>query len=146
MRNQFLIGLSFAAIAIYSCMGDFGMVHVIAAGNAAEIDYAPQINNERQVKITAILQNIPKDAKTWDSELVLETHTHALSETLENSSVLIADGKQYLPLGWEGSPPGGHHRKGMLRFKAIAPQPASMELQIRLIGEPAPRSFKWRLK
>jgi len=122
------------------------VANVIAISNAAELGYAPQVSNERQIKITATLQSIAKEAKTWDFEVSLETHTHALSDVLENSSVLIADGKQYKPVGWEGSPPGGHHRKGLLRFKAIAPQPASVELQIRLIGDPSPRSFKWRLK
>ena len=146
MRNQFLIGLSFAAIVAYSCIGDFGVANVISISNAAEIDYASQVSDERQVKITVILQNIQKEAKTWDFEVTLESHTHALSEILESSSVLIADGKQYLPLGWDGAPPGGHHRKGILRFKAIDPKPASVELQIRLIGDPSPRSFKWRLK
>jgi len=146
MRSQFLIGLSFAAIVAYSCIGDFGVANVISISNAAEIDYASQVSDERQVKITATLQKIPKEAKTWDFEVSLETHTHALSDVMENSSVLIADGKQYKPVGWEGSPPGGHHRKGVLRFKAIAPLPASVELQIRLIGEPSPRSFKWQLE
>jgi hypothetical protein len=146
MRKQFMIGLAFAAIAAYSCIGDFGMTDVITFSNAAESSYAPQVSNERQIKITATLQDIQKEAKTWDFELVLETPTHALSDPMENASVLIADGKQYNPVGWEGSPPGGHHRKGLLRFKAVAPLPESVELQIRLIGDPSPRSFKWRLK
>jgi hypothetical protein len=146
MRKQFLISLVFTAIAAYSYTQDSGVVEIIAVSNAAELEYAPQVSNEREVKITATLQNIPKEAKTWDFELSLETHTHALSDGMENSSVLIADGKQYKPVGWEGSPPGGHHRKGMLRFKAIVPQPASVELQVRLIGDPSPRSFKWQLK
>lgn len=146
MRKQYLIGLAVAAIAAYSYTQDSRVVEIISVSSAAELGFAPQVSNERQVKITATLQSIPKDAKTWDFEVVLETHTHALSDGLESSSVLIADGKQYKPVGWEGSPPGGHHRKGMLHFKAIAPQPASVELQIRLIGDPSPRSFKWQLK
>jgi hypothetical protein len=146
MRKQFMIGLSFAAIAAYSCIGDFGMANIIAISNAAEPGYAPQTSNERQIKITATLQDIAKEPKTWDFELVMDTRTHALSEGMEDASVLIADGKKYDPVGWKGSPPGGRHRKGLLRFKAIAPQPASVELQIRLIGDPSPRSFKWRLK
>ena len=31
-------------------------------------------------------------------------------------------------------------------FNAITPKPASVELQIRLIGGPAPRSFRWLLE
>ena len=146
MRKQFLIGLAVAAIAVYFCIHDSGAVKLIAVSNAAELGYAPQVSNEREIKVTATLQNIPNEAKTWDFEVVLETHTKALNDDLAKSSVLIADGKQYLPLGWEGAPPGGHHRKGVLRFKAIAPPPASVELQIRLAGDPSPRSFKWLLK
>ncbi len=113
---------------------------------AAEMDFAPQISNERGIKATVILYHIPKQAKTWDFEVTLESHTQALNDDLAKASVLLVDGKQYLPLGWEGVPPGGHHRRGLLHFKAVAPQPASIELQIRLAGDPSPRSFKWKLK
>ena len=126
MRKQFLIGLAVAAIAAYSCTDGFGVVRIIAVSNAAELEYELRINNERDVKVTIMLRNILNEAKTWDFEVTLETHTQALSDDLAKSSVLIADGKQYMPLGWEGAPPGGHHRKGLLRFKAIAPQPRSM--------------------
>src|SRR3989338_4486646 len=146
MRNQFLIGLAVAAIAAYSFTGGSGAAGFIAISNAAELGYAPQVSNEREIKVTATLQNIPNETKAWDFEVVLETHTKALNDDLAKSSVLIADGKQYLPLGWEGAPPGGHHRKGVLRFKAIVPPPAAVELQIRLAGDPSPRSFKWLLK
>jgi len=146
MHKQFLIVSACLAVAVFSSTCKLWPVNIIAVSNAAELGYAPQINNDRQVKITATLQKIPKDAKTWEFELSLETHTHALSEGLEDSSVLIAAGKRYQPLGWEGSPPGGHHRKGILHFQAITPNPVSVELQIRLIGDPAPRVFKWQLK
>lgn len=146
MRKQFLIGLAVAAMAAYSCVHDFGAVRVIAESHAAELGYAPQISNERGVKVTVAPQGILSAAKTWDFQVVLETHTRDLGDDLAKSSLLIADGKQYLPLGWEGAPPGGHHRKGLLRFKAIIPQPQAMELQIRLADDVSPRSFKWLLK
>ncbi len=146
MRKQFLIGLAFAAMAAYSYIQDSGVIEVIAVSNAAESGYAPQVNNELEIKVTATLQKIPNEAKTWDFEVALETHTKALNDDLVKSSVLIVDGKQYLPMGWDGAPPGGHHRKGKLHFKTIAPSPAAVELQIRLTDDPAPRSFKWLLK
>lgn len=143
MRKQFLTGLVFAAIAAYAVTHDSG---IIALSNAAEVGYAPQLSNEREIKVMATLQHIANDAKTWDFEVALETHTQALNDDLSKSAVLIVDGKQYLPLDWDGAPPGGHHRKGKLRFKALAAQPASVELQIRLASDPSPRSFKWSLK
>lgn len=144
MRNRFLTGLVFAVIAAYSCIHDSAVVRIIAVSIAAEL--APQISNERGVKLTVTRPDIPSEAKTWDFQVVLETHTQDLSDDLAEFSVLIAEGRQYLPLGWEGAPPGGHHRKGRLRFKAIVPQPQSLELQIRLKNDPVPRSFKWLLQ
>ena len=117
-----------------------------SATEAAEISYAPQISDKQNIKVTVTPQNIPKAEKNWDFEVTMESHTQALSDDLTKSAVLIADGQQYLPLAWEGAPPGGHHRKGLLRFKAIAPMHASMKLQIRLAGDAVPRSFEWVLK
>lgn len=113
---------------------------------AAEAAYAPQTGNERGIKVTVILQDKVQDGKDLAFSVSLETHTRALDEDLAKSAVLLADGRQYLPVGWEGAPPGGHHRKGLLRFRAITPQPRVLELQLRLADDPAPRSFKWRLK
>ncbi|MEO8331486.1 MAG: hypothetical protein ABI479_03570 [Gallionella sp.] len=134
--KQLLIDFTLAAMAI----------GVISMGNAAETGLASQISNERGVKVTVSVKNLYKEAETWHFEVTLETHTQDLKEDMAKSSTLIADGKQYLPLGWEGAPPGSHHRKGLLRFKSITPQPSSVELQIHLNGESAPRSFKWIMK
>ena len=50
------------------------------------------------------------------------------------------------PAVWEGDPPGGHHRKGVLKFDAVNPRPQDIELRITRAGEPKPRSFRWQLK
>jgi len=119
---------------------------MIATGNAAEPVLAPQTSNAREIKVVVSPKNLLKQGQSWDFEVTLESHTQALNDDLAKSSALIADGKRYAPLAWQGAPPGGHHRKGMLRFKTIIPQPPSVELQIRLAGETVPRSFKWPLK
>jgi len=137
MLKTILIGLTLAATMAFSYAHD---------GEAAELGYAPQNHNERGIKVTAALQRTSGSVQTWNIEVTLETHTKTLNDDLVKAAVLVADGKQYLPLAWEGAAPGGHHRKGLLRFKAIDPRPSSVELQIRLAGDPAPRSFKWLLK
>lgn len=119
---------------------------MIATCDAAELVLAPQTSNEREIKVVVTPKNLLNQAQNWDFEVTMESHTQALNDDLAKSSALIADGKRYAPLAWEGAPPGGHHRKGVLRFKAIIPQPPSVELQIRLAGEATPRSFKWLLK
>ena len=133
MSKQLLIGWIVAALGTGSAF-------------AAEPAYAPQVNTAAGVKVTATLKNIESGAKTWDIAVVLETHTQDLGENLTESSVLIADGTRYLPMSWRGDPPGGHHRRGVLRFKAISPRPAAIELQISLGNDAAPRRFQWQLK
>lgn len=137
MLKKILINLAVAATLVASS---------VSVGVAAEMEYVPQVSDQREIKITVTPRGLMHKAVIWDFDVVLETHTQALNDDLSKSSVLIADGKQYASMGWEGAAPGGHHRKGKLRFKAIAPQPASVELQIRLAGDSSPRSFKWLLK
>ncbi len=134
--KKLVLGL---ALAFMSAM-------VNSLGHAAEAGLAPQTSNERGVRVSVSPVNLRKESKSWDFEVTLETHTHALDEDLAKSSTLFADGKPYPPAVWEGAPPGGHHRKGLLRFKPVMPRPPSVELQIRLTGENAPRSFLWSLK
>jgi hypothetical protein len=116
------------------------------AGEKVTAPLPSQVSKTNGVTVTATPRNLLASAKTWDFEVTLETHTRPLDEDLAKSSRLIDDGIGYSPMGWEGTPPGGHHRKGLLQFKPISPQPQAVELQIRLRGEPAPRSFRWRLK
>jgi hypothetical protein len=110
--------------------------------NAAEM--ATQTSSQGGVKITVESRGFPRDARTWDFAITLETHTQTLDDDLVHASALFADGKPYRPLGWDGSPPGGHHRKGVLRFEAVTPLPKAVELQIRRAGEASPRIFRWQ--
>lgn len=117
-----------------------------AGGKDAAGGYAAQIEEARGIRVTVILQHAALVAKELEFLLILESHSKSLNDDLAKSSMLIADGRRYLPLGWRGAPPGGHHRKGALRFKAIEPQPTVLELQLRLAGDSSPRSFKWEVK
>jgi len=137
MLKQRMLGFSFAAMLVFPYVSDL---------RAAEMtDSVPRTSSERDVKVTVIPKNLLNGAKAWEFEVTLETHTQSLNDDLVKSAVLVAGGMQYAPLGWVGAPPGGHHRKGLLRFKTITPRPQSVELQIRLGGEISPRSFQWRM-
>lgn len=112
---------------------------------AAQPSYAAQVSDANGVKVTAQLLGSPADARIWEFEVRLETHAHSLDEDLARVSRLLVNGEEYAPLAWEGTPPGGHHRKGVLRFRTVSPPPATLELRIRLNGEAAPRNFSWPL-
>ncbi len=119
------------------------MFAVIAPASGAGL--APQTSDENGVKIVVTPGDLSSTATIWNFEVVLETHTHPLIDELAEASVLVANGKSFAPLVWIGSPPGGHHRQGRLRFMAVTPRPAAIELRIRLNGEAAPRTFTWSL-
>ncbi len=119
------------------------MLVVIAPASGAGL--APQTSDENGVKIVVIPGDLSNSATVWNFEVVLETHTHPLVDEMAEASALVANGKSYPPLVWIGSPPGGHHRQGRLRFMAVTPQPQVIELRIHLNGEPTPRTFKWSL-
>lgn len=143
MLKQRMLGISFTAITLATML----VLPYVSDLMVAEMtDSVQRTSNERGVKVTVVPKNLSNGAKAWEFEVTLETHTQSLNDDLARSAVLIAGGMQYAPLGWEGTPSGGHHRKGLLRFKTITPQPQSVELQIRLGGETAPRSFKWLMK
>lgn len=83
----------------------------------------------------------------WEFEVTMDTHTKPLDSDLTKAAELIDDGgRRYAPLSWQGDKPGGHHRKGILRFAAPAGQIKSVELQIQGVGGDSKRTFRWTLK
>jgi hypothetical protein len=124
------------AVAAFAFAGAEG-----AAGLEARTSSAAGVT----VKVTP--QDVTPGAATWAFAVVLDTHSRDLSDDLVKDSVLVdARGTRYAPIAWEGAPPGGHHRQGVLRFKALGPAPGAFELQIRRPGESAARVFRWTLK
>lgn len=140
MRSPSLIGFVAAALCA-AHLSAVGLPRLQAAETAAA-----QTSNRDGVKITIAPRGFQANAQTWDFDVALETHTQPLNDDLVKSSKLFGDDKPYDALSWEGTPPGGHHRKGVLRFKAVVPPPQAVELQIRRTDESRPRSFRWQLK
>ena len=120
---------------------------VSAAFPVASAELAAQKSSERGVTVAATPQDLSSNAKTWDFKIVLDTHSGDLSDDLLKTAVLLdGTGTQHVPVAWDGAAPGGHHREGVLRFKAVSPQPQAIELRIARPGESGPRSFRWQLR
>ena len=122
--------------------GRIGWNEAVAAS-----DLAASTSSARGVTIKVTPQNVAAGAQTWDFAVVLDTHSADLNDDLLKSSLLLdSAGGRHAPVAWDGARPGGHHREGVLRFKPVAPQPQSIELQITRAGEDTPRSFRWQLR
>ena len=120
---------------------------VATAFPVASAELATQKSSERGVTVAATPQDLSSTAKTWDFKIVLDTHSGDLSDDLLKTAVLLdGTGTQHVPVAWDGAAPGGHHREGVLRFKAVSPQPQAIELRIARPGESGPRSFRWQLR
>ena len=128
--------------------GAIGLSAALAASSAAANPNLPaQTSSAREVTIKVTPKNLASNAGSWEFAIVFDTHSQDLSDDLVKSSLLLdGAGGQHSPIAWDGAPPGGHHREGVLRFKPISPRPQSIELRITRAGEDAPRSFRWQLK
>ncbi len=105
-------------------------------------DLKPQINNEGPVTVTVIPRK-STNANTLDFGIILETHSVELNEDLMKAAILTVDNKGYEPIVWDGDPPGGHHREGILKFGPLSPMPKKIELIISGIGGISERKFLW---
>ena len=72
----------------------------------------------------------------------LTTHSGDLGGDMAKVSFLRDNvGVKYAPIGWQGDPPGGHHREGILEFKPLLPLPDKLTLVIKNVGGVTERSF-----
>ncbi len=80
-------------------------------------------------------------------EIDINTHTGSLNFDLTEITVLEDDtGNKILPLDWDGSAPGGHHRRGILSFPKLNGQTKSMKLIIKDVYDIPERVFIWDLE
>ena len=97
--------------------------------------------------VTVIVK--PKNLKVGEKpefEVTFETHSVDLNFDVSQVSNL-SDDKGYLlatPI-WEGSPPGGHHRKGSLTFNSPLTETEYVELVILNVAGVKERKFNWGL-
>ncbi len=105
-----------------------------------------QSSSERGVTIKVTPKAVAADEPRWLFNVVLDTHSGALSDDLVKATTLVtSDGRELKPTGWTGAAPGGHHREGVLEFSVPAPWPSAIELKLERAGESAPRFFRWQL-
>jgi hypothetical protein len=112
---------------------------------ASAIAFETQTNADGGVTVKVTPKNISAGSKNWEFEVSLGTHMGDLGQDLAKVSVLIdAEGKEHAAIGWDGDPPGGHHRKGVLRFQPLDAVPPTLELRISGVAG-VTRVFRWKL-
>lgn len=106
--------------------------------------YEERVSREGAVTVNVVPRNLASDAQSWDFEVTLDTHTQPLVQDLISATVLIdSKGNAYTPVSWDGDPPGGHHRNGLLRFRPLPGNQAIVELLMKDVGDVPVRVFRW---
>ena len=120
---------------------------LFALGPATAAELGARSSSAAGVTVKVTPKDVSPQAAVWQFAVVLDTHSQDLRDDLvQNTALVDARGARHAPLAWDGAPPGGHHREGVLRFKGLGAQADSVELQIQRPGEQAPRVFRWKLK
>lgn len=118
-----------------------------SAPSSAAPAFAARSSDEAGIKVVVTPKALGSDVAIWEFTVVMDTHVKPLDDNLTQAAVLEdGAGRRYVPLAWQGDPPGGHHRKGILQFSAPAEMPNSVELQIKGVGGVATRTFRWEVE
>lgn len=116
-----------------------------AGGSATEEIRSPErvlatkTDTQSDIEVQVTPKVIPEQSAV-EFEITLITHSVDLNQDMVKVSTLMDEtGRVYKPASWNGSPPGGHHRSGILRFEGIVDM-ATIALTIDVGGE---RIFRW---
>lgn len=118
---------------------------LLMASSQAQGGGVTQTSKVHGVTVAATAGNLDPRAPVWDFAVVLAS-AHDLPDDVAANAVLVdANGNARKALVWEGAPPAGRHRAGVLKFVAPDPHPEWVELRITRPGESRPRTFGWLL-
>ena len=108
--------------------------------------YQTKSNKKNSVRVDVRpVQLLP--GKTAKFEIRMNSHSGDLSQDLiAVCSLKDSSGREYQPTNWDGSPPGGHHRSGVLEFSELAEGAKSITLVIREVANVPERVFNWSVE
>lgn len=150
-RKQFFITISIVVIVFVGAyfltrkrgqpLGEY-----VDRGNRHEVapstTYETKTDERGSVTVEVKPIELSPSAAEWLFEVALDTHSVELDDDMAANAFLVdGEGKEYQVIVWDGDPPGGHHRKGILMFQSFS-QIDVVQLKIRGIGG-TERIFEW---
>lgn len=79
-------------------------------------------------------------------DVAFETHSVELDFDVSGLAVLTDEsGQSFGTAAWDGSPPGGHHRKGTLTFSQSLPAIKTISLTFTNVAGIPTRTFTWEV-
>ena len=136
MKLVSILGLTLGALALLAACGQG------SAGNApAGPGLTARTVSAGGVEVTITPIRIDSTGAVF--EVAFDTHSGDLALDVAKASELQVDGTAWGEASWSGDSPGGHHRKGELRFAAGGPAQGDVRLSIG--GLPGRAEATWTL-
>ena len=133
---------------VYGIIGTASLIILaVAVGLAVNAGaYEMRSNRENRVRVDVKpVQLTPGQPARF--EVQMNTHSEALGEDMVAVSSLKDNvGRVYQATAWQGSAPGGHHRKGVLEFPKLVDNTDSITLIIRKVANVPKRTFEWSVE
>lgn len=130
-------------LAIVAFLAALYVTANIAAASTFQLE--PKVSDLNSVSVKVSPKELALGAPVV-FEISMDTRAVELDYDLTRIATLIDDsGSAHQPLGWEGTPPSGHHRSGTLTFPPLPAGTKHFKLIIRDING-ADRSFEWHLR
>jgi len=108
--------------------------------------YERRSSNANSVRVDVVPSQL-SSGKPVKFEVRMNTHSVNLGYDMVAAAVLKDDqGREYRALAWDGSPAGGHHRRGVLEFPAMADGAKSVTLYLKNISGVPERIFEWKIE
>jgi hypothetical protein len=109
-------------------------------------EFETRTNREGSVTVKVTPGDLSLTAASWDFEVTLSSHVTELDQDMQSvAALVVGPGNVRSAFAWEGDPPGGHHRKGVLRFQPPKESPGVAELHLNGIGGASQRVFRWTI-
>ncbi|MEK7465723.1 MAG: hypothetical protein AAB631_03025 [Patescibacteria group bacterium] len=149
MKRIYIVGtivLTVATLLIFGSRGKQSTKQQVP-GSQLSTELLPALEMQTNSEGSVTVKITPNLSSEVAFEVALDTHSEDLSADL-TQTVMLKDenGKEYKPVRWEGDPPGGHHRNGLLMFGSIAPLPKTLQLVVGKVGGVEGRTFLWIIR
>jgi hypothetical protein len=131
-----MLGLTLGALALLAACGQ---------GSAGNAPAGPGLTarNVSAGGVEVTITPVRIDSTGAVFEVAFDTHSGDLAFDIARASELEVDGTAWGEASWSGDSPGGHHRKGELRFRASGPAQGDVRLSIG--GLPGSVEATWTL-
>ena len=110
----------------------------------ASEQFDTQVSREAGIMVEVTPHAREAGTDTWEFEVAFNTHSGSLDGNPADASVLLdGQGNEYPAVEWDGSASGGHHLRGVLRFRVQGSPTMPIELRIGGVGSMTTRTFQW---